>query len=797
MRIVGIEAENFKLFADKFDYIQDVENDDLVILNGPNGYGKTSVFDIIEFCLTGEIKRIIYYNQDLEIAKRSAFDNKILIANQEKDAYVRLILCDSGKYITIEYDYFAENAGSGIDNNPNNIFGCFERKIKIDGQEVNDQIQWMERHGLNDLGEVYDKCCFLSQDEHLRFFKTGIKSKAKSLDFLFEIPQKWQDEQERIDKITKKLGDRRNRQALCVKLAEQKTECNQAIGQLEIELERCTQGNQVSYEQLFPNVMVSWDQKQVPNDQHSLDTCERELDNLIFFAEHKEQCRNYINNRPYKSYIHEYSGKENITFSEAPLEYTVRNYGLVQNEKEIEKQYQMERREKKLLECIEDHRYEEADWTFAQAQGVITNVDMTYIREHLDIIKKLKQTRDIMQKAVQDLLDSRLVLLRKSKIVIQQGGLKENECPLCGHPFDSLVQLNQGIQSKTDELDALIGETAERIDDLKKNMYENVVRNVEMYLKKQLDCVISDEMYQRLGSVKTNKLEMMKVVDDLRKIGVDLDQTVEEDDEQRYRNILERVQQSIAYLSDEDEEQLVLRDFEQVYKQFYMGEIQQFEDMQKQSLVNKRNYIRWITYNHYSEALAKIKQKLQLINERENKLRCVLNELHTYSKSIEEGEKEYKHIIINDIEPLLYVYTAQILQQKFNGKSVFIKTDASMDKINFVNSVTDDQDILYSMSSGQLSAVAVAFLLCMNQVYGTHQISSLLLIDDPVQTIDDVNMVGLVDVLRYGFGDRQIFLSTHEQTFDWYIRYKYLKSDKSVKPINMRELMLQVKKNNE
>lgn len=84
MRIVGIEAENFKLFADKFDHIQDVENDDLVILNGPNGYGKTSVFDIIEFCLTGEIKRIIYYNQDLEIAKRSAFDNKILIADQGK-----------------------------------------------------------------------------------------------------------------------------------------------------------------------------------------------------------------------------------------------------------------------------------------------------------------------------------------------------------------------------------------------------------------------------------------------------------------------------------------------------------------------------------------------------------------------------------------------------------------------------------------------------------------------------------------------------------------------------------------
>ena len=48
------------------------------------------------------------------------------------------------------------------------------------------------------------------------------------------------------------------------------------------------------------------------------------------------------------------------------------------------------------------------------------------------------------------------------------------------------------------------------------------------------------------------------------------------------------------------------------------------------------------------------------------------------------------------------------------------------------------------MSSGQLSAVALSFLLCMNQAYGAHKACSILLIDDPVQTIDDVNMVGLV-----------------------------------------------------
>ena len=92
-----------------------------------------------------------------------------------------------------------------------------------------------------------------------------------------------------------------------------------------------------------------------------------------------------------------------------------------------------------------------------------------------------------------------------------------------------------------------------------------------------------------------------------------------------------------------------------------------------------------------------------------------------------------------------------------------------------------------------LSAVALSFLLCMNQAYGANKACSILLIDDPVQTIDDVNMVGFVDILRYEFGDRQIFISTHEQSFEWFLRYRYSKAEKKVNVFNMKDIMLQEK----
>lgn len=39
MRIREIEAENFKLFTTNFHEVNEIEKSDLVVFNGPNGYG--------------------------------------------------------------------------------------------------------------------------------------------------------------------------------------------------------------------------------------------------------------------------------------------------------------------------------------------------------------------------------------------------------------------------------------------------------------------------------------------------------------------------------------------------------------------------------------------------------------------------------------------------------------------------------------------------------------------------------------------------------------------------------------
>lgn len=342
-----------------------------------------------------------------------------------------------------------------------------------------------------------------------------------------------------------------------------------------------------------------------------------------------------------------------------------------------------------------------------------------------------------------------------------------------------------------DHLESYCNASVIIIQDIRNQIYNNYLKKVEKTIQEILADVVTEEMYQSLQDAKKYGSQILEVERILEKIGVGLNRKDNESIVEGYNNLLTKVKEALKYIPKEVEIQLESRKFIEYYERFYSKEEQRFIAVDVEKLRNKKKYIETLNYNFYVAELSKKKGELEHIQKRIDKLHELIIELQGYQSALKEGIQEYKKKIISDIEPLLHIYTAKILQQKFNGKSIYIHTSEDVEDIQFVNSPQDNQDILYSMSSGQLSAVALSFLLCMNQAYGAHKACSILLIDDPVQTIDDVNMVGLVDILRYGFGDRQIFISTHEQSFEWFLRYRYSKAGKNVKIFNMKDIMLQ------
>jgi DNA repair exonuclease SbcCD ATPase subunit len=68
------------------------------------------------------------------------------------------------------------------------------------------------------------------------------------------------------------------------------------------------------------------------------------------------------------------------------------------------------------------------------------------------------------------------------------------------------------------------------------------------------------------------------------------------------------------------------------------------------------------------------------------------------------------------------------------------------------------------LSSSQANALAVSVFLSLNLCTGELPFEVAIL-DDPLQSLDDVNLLGLVDVLRRVRQTRQLIVSTHEPRF--------------------------------
>lgn len=73
-----------------------------------------------------------------------------------------------------------------------------------------------------------------------------------------------------------------------------------------------------------------------------------------------------------------------------------------------------------------------------------------------------------------------------------------------------------------------------------------------------------------------------------------------------------------------------------------------------------------------------------------------------------------------------------------------------------------DRDPYTLFSSSQLNALAVSLFLGLN--LGTHDAPlRVAMLDDPLQSLDDVNLLGLVDTLRRTKALRQLLVSTHDR----------------------------------
>lgn len=412
--------------------------------------------------------------------------------------------------------------------------------------------------------------------------------------------------------------------------------------------------------------------------------------------------------------------------------------------------------------------------------------DFSLIKNISNEIVNLRENLSINQKAIDKLTSARNTLKNAKNEYDEKG----TRCPFCNTEFNDLRLLNEGFEEVGKLLKSESGNLGERIV-LKNNELADAIEEVKEILCPyvyELDENAINLIIKKKTSLKGFASNHGRVanVDELVKYLVAIEYSSEKEEDNLVLDIQRTLSGLIKKIQNEEFNTLYDKyrylDVEKIYGKC-INEMK--GQVSLEMLKRKVLYLEKLNCEKENTEINEIKQKIKkliLRKEKVKKIRQRLKELSTlYDKKIEE----YKNITLKKLRVPLLIYTCKILQDYQNGLGVFVDKD----EMRFVSNGDAKHDILNTFSSGQLSGFVLAFLFAMNKQYikASSDDIGFILIDDPVQTMDDINISSLIEVLRNDFSDKQIILSTHEVDKENYILYKFFKYNKIGQSFNVKE----------
>lgn len=361
------------------------------------------------------------------------------------------------------------------------------------------------------------------------------------------------------------------------------------------------------------------------------------------------------------------------------------------------------------------------------------------------------------------------------------------ECQLIS---EEKTLLNDGFEEVEKMLQIESGSIGQRIA-LKRKELESAVEKVKEIVHPYVDGLdesVIDLLIQRKSSLKGFISDSGRVAN-VEKV-VKYLATAEYAPETEGNNLVIDIQRVLSGLVKNIENQefdnLYIKHKYEKVEELYGEDIKNMmKQMTVETLKKKFKYLEKVVWEKENTEIHEIKREMKDLIVRKEKVTRIRQQLNELSKVYDKSVEDYKNITLKQLRVPLLIYTGKILQDYQNGLGVFV----SKDEMRFVSNGDAKHDILNTFSSGQLSGFVLAFLFAMNKQYikASSDDIGFILIDDPVQTMDDINISSLIEVLRNDFSDKQIILSTHEMDKENYILYKFYKYNKVGQSFNVKE----------
>ena len=198
MKIKKILIKNFKNIKETriIDFQENV-----TLFVGPNGFGKTTIFDAIELSLTGKIRRI----EESDYSDgRSSLSAPYFQNNPNEDTFIELMLTNDEGSSLIVSSLYKNSMNAKGSNVPKFSFSKFKRTVRFgpgisfqplgdfdglserDIQKAISQFLGYESEDYR-LGDTFDLFHYIQQDETAYYLKQKEKDRKEQLNFLLNI----------------------------------------------------------------------------------------------------------------------------------------------------------------------------------------------------------------------------------------------------------------------------------------------------------------------------------------------------------------------------------------------------------------------------------------------------------------------------------------------------------------------------------------------------------------------------------------------------------------------------------
>lgn len=751
IKIVSVSFENFKGFEKKkvlFDQYQSI------ILSGKNGFGKTTVFDAIELVFTGKISR---YESYLSFHRQNTNLSQYALPLIYDTRITQVVLA-----VTLQIDdeevvlYRREQRDSF--KNPihfDRVFNELKIQYKKDGI-LQDEV-YRGQFGLDDFMNSYSFLNYVSQEEATSFLKSKESDRAEQINKLFNTT-KIDKQIDKITKIDKKLKEANRGYKAQI----------ETITRELSEMDKGEEGNIFDYTRLVAEKEFDWDMENPQLSYEKFNSVLGEngiLDCLVYYFNHQEDYSKWKKN------------KKIDTLLNSPLFPNFPYYLVLFFQQYQYKLYDAFKT--KLLPAVDKVSIDNLEDTISPIlQGYFkdeVDIDLQEkIKSKFQMIQPVGRSASQLSKALVDLQNEREKM--KSVFYKSYAALNLKDCPLCGQGYES----TEVLKRKIDNYEHVISETYPELQEGLGKM-TNELKELLSLLIETLQVKFDEWNLNEVGYTKFKKLDFdayKSYLQEITKFGgieIDLEKTAED-----YYSLL---QQRLNDAKDELNETLDYKRLDITY-----GTLVKFMNQAYLNLENiekKRNYL-LSQWNAMKSKLYRAKEKQKLIFEcRKNFCDQKINSLKKLTTALTDYKNDYLEKVISDIEILFYVYSGRIMQENYYGRGLFIKKNSSLKRVLFVSEYKSDVDALYNLSSGQLVSIIFAFVMALNKLYSSQ---AFIAIDDPVQTIDDINVWGFIETIRHAFKDSFILLSTHEDEYAALLRYKLSKIGIPAKCIDMSEI---------